>query len=100
MQADFTLQRLRDIQDLMFAACDQMLAPYGKQLERPTGIGADVTMPFDIQRPVQHQSKADFQQEYKAVKSSVKDLKRIAKTFMGSDNSPQSLAMVSQLDSY
>ena len=48
---------------------DEMLAPYGKQSPRGLGLLADHSPPFDISKPNQHDSKAEFSMERAAVET-------------------------------
>ena len=73
-----------------------MLKPFGKSSWRGNMLLAD-REPFDISRPNQHDSKAEFQREKEAVDASIEHVRQLVITFVNPKHDDEHKAMLSRL---
>ncbi|CTQ55360.1 hypothetical protein LP7551_03901 [Roseibium album] len=76
MQSSNEKNYLSEARDRLFDIVDRMLGSFDKELPRTHGVlQTKVKSPFDMSRPADHSSKADFQFEYQAIETCLEGLK-------------------------
>lgn len=85
-----------DVAERLHVAVDNMLAPFGKEgmRGRTTILAPD---PFDVSKPNQHDTKAEFQRELDAVSGSLEHLDAALDLLGSNEDDPEHLAMINRL---
>lgn len=77
MHGQNTIDEKKEIGERLHAVVDRMLAPYGKTSPRGRATLIGPFEPFDVSKPNQHDSKAEFQREFEAVETILGHVKEI-----------------------
>lgn len=84
MHDSYTEEPPAGLDDLLYAVVNRMLEPYGKSVVKPFSYNvlAGPQYPFDIKKPNEHDSKAEFQREYDAVSTSLECVTKLFETLL------------------
>lgn len=81
----------------LHAVVDRMLKPHGKSSPRGVGLLSEFAAPFDIKKPNQHDSKAEFQCEFNAVIESLDHVSGIVRLLAPREAETQQSTMLERL---
>lgn len=86
-----------DSDELLHAIVDEMLKPFGKTSQRDNRLLLHPGPPFDTSRPNEHDTKADFLREKKAVQDSLRHVAGLVQNLMSQGGQEDHEAMLSRL---
>ncbi|MEM6624762.1 MAG: hypothetical protein AAF674_21295 [Pseudomonadota bacterium] len=85
------------IADLLHDIVDEMLTPFGKKSERWNTLLTEVSPPFDVSKPNQHDSKRAFRREELAVRQAAEQAKALLDLFAPPDTDAVPKALSGEL---
>lgn len=88
MQSDLPPQHDLELSDKLFDIVNELMGPHGP-VERRNGLVSFAEPPFDISKPNQHDSKLEFEREFKIVSDAVAALHKLVPLFLHTDDEEQ-----------
>lgn len=82
MQNNEPTQSAADLEDQLYDIVNRMLEPFDARVEKPPSYGVTHVpqYPFDISKPTQHDTKAEFQLEYDMVAAGAEQASKLFET--------------------
>jgi hypothetical protein len=99
MQKSSSSDQSPSFQDLLYAIVNRMLEPHGKSVTKPQHVNAlaGPQYPFDISKPSQHDSKAEFQREYDAVTAGISNSEQLIEALFPHSDDEASVKIVERM---
>lgn len=86
-----------DLTDQLHDIVDRMLAPHGKKSPRGRTVLAAGDNPFEISRPNEHDSRADFKREYDAVVGAIENISHLMSLLLPAEDDEDGGKMMDRL---